>query len=51
MGNRAVLRAKNWILIRSNFYVSNDLTEDSMEMRLNVDSIKTRIETDLSLFL
>ena len=33
MGNSAVLRAKNWILIRSNFYVSNDFAKDSMEVQ------------------
>lgn len=40
--NRFNFKVKNYILTRSNFYVSVVINKDSIEMRLRGNSIKTR---------
>ncbi len=45
--NRFNFKVKNYILTRSNFYVSVVINKDSIEMRLRGNSIKTRIETEM----
>lgn len=47
--NRFNFKVKNYILTRSNFYVSVVINKDSIEMRLRGNSIKTRIETNSKL--